>query len=82
MGVTATQLFQTQVEPELSALLKLSVDAKKEDKVYEMLHRLHATVRQVSASTLQIIEAWFNSEDAAKVGEKYWEVSMVRKGIV
>ncbi|KAK4285061.1 hypothetical protein QN277_001806 [Acacia crassicarpa] len=69
-------------EPELSALLKLSVDAKKEDKVYEMLHRLRATVRQVSESTLQIIESWFNSEDAAKVGEKYWDVSMVRKGIV
>ncbi|XP_054816103.1 proteinaceous RNase P 1, chloroplastic/mitochondrial-like isoform X2 [Prosopis cineraria] len=68
-------------EPELSALLKLSVDAKKEDKVYEMLHRLRATVRQVSESTVQIIEDWFNSEDAAKVGEKYWDVCMVRKGI-
>lgn len=69
-------------EPELSALLKLSVDAKKEDKVYEMLHRLRATVRQVSKSTLQIIEDWFNSEVAAKIGEKHWDVNKVTEGIV
>ncbi|XP_028805991.1 proteinaceous RNase P 1, chloroplastic/mitochondrial isoform X2 [Neltuma alba] len=68
-------------EPELSALLKLSVGAKKEVKVYEMLHRLRATVRQVSESTLQIIEDWFNSEHAAKVGEKHWDVNIIRKGI-
>lgn len=69
-------------EPELSALLKLSVNAKKEDKVYEILHRLRATVRQVSESTLQIIEDWFNSKDAAKIGEKIWDVNKVTEGIV
>ncbi|KAI4305820.1 hypothetical protein L6164_029163 [Bauhinia variegata] len=69
-------------EPELSALLNLSANAKKEDKVYEILHRLRATVRQVSESTLQVIEDWFKSEDAAKVGEKNWDANKVAEGIV
>lgn len=69
-------------EPELSALLKLSVDAKKADKVYEILHRLRALVRQVSESTFKIIEDWFDSVDAAEVGVLNWDVSKVREGIV
>lgn len=69
-------------EPELSALLEVSVSAKKEDKVYEILHRLRATVRQVSESSLQIIEDWFNSEYAMKVGEENWDADKVRDGIV
>lgn len=68
-------------EPELSALLEVSVNAKKEDKVYEILHRLRATVRQVSESTLQIVEHWFNSEYTTKVGKKSWDVNKVREGI-
>lgn len=69
-------------EPELSALLKLSADAKKGDKVYEMLHRLRAGVRQVSESTVGIVEDWFKSEEAAKVGEEHWDVNKVEEGIV
>ncbi|EEF36338.1 multidrug resistance pump, putative [Ricinus communis] len=69
-------------EPELSALLKLSVDIKRADKVYEMLHRLRATVRQVTETTIDIIEAWFKSEDASKIGEEKWDVSKVREGVV
>lgn len=69
-------------EPELSALLKLSASSKKEDKVYELLHRLRATVRQVSESTCQIIEDWFNSDDAAKIGDKYWDINKVTEGIM
>ncbi|XP_050237204.1 proteinaceous RNase P 1, chloroplastic/mitochondrial [Mercurialis annua] len=69
-------------EPELSALLKLSADVKREDKVYELLHRLRATVRQVTESTFEIIEGWFNSEDASKIGEVKWDVSKVKEGII
>ena len=69
-------------EPELSSLLEVSVNAKKEEKVYEMLHRLRATVRQVSESTLQVIEDWFNSEYATKIGKKNWDVNEIREGIV
>ncbi|XP_022988265.1 proteinaceous RNase P 1, chloroplastic/mitochondrial-like [Cucurbita maxima] len=69
-------------EPELSALLKLSSDVKKADKVYELLLRLRRTVRQVSEPTAKVIEDWFNSECAADVGVKRWDVNEVREGIV
>ncbi|KAK0600775.1 hypothetical protein LWI29_018296 [Acer saccharum] len=69
-------------EPELAALLKISADVKIGDKVYEMLHRLRTSVRQVTDSTLTIIEDWFHSEDATKVGEVKWDVNKVRDGMV
>ncbi|XP_038878402.1 proteinaceous RNase P 1, chloroplastic/mitochondrial-like [Benincasa hispida] len=69
-------------ELELSALLKLSSDVKKVDKVYELLHRLRRTVRQISEPTAKVIEDWFNSESASKVGKKRWDVDKVREGIV
>ncbi|XP_041028205.1 proteinaceous RNase P 1, chloroplastic/mitochondrial-like [Juglans microcarpa x Juglans regia] len=69
-------------EPELSAILKVSANAKRADKVYEMMHRLRGTVRQVSELTAEIIENWFKCEEAAKVGEETWDVSKVREGIV
>lgn len=69
-------------EPELSALLEVSVGAKNEDKVYEMLRRLRAVVRQVSESTLRIIEDWFGSEYAASIGKGSWDADKVREGIV
>lgn len=68
-------------EPELSALLKLSSDVKKTDKVYEFLHRLRKTVRQVSEPTVKIVEDWFKSESAAEVGKKRWDASKVREAI-
>lgn len=69
-------------EPELSALLKVSADGKKADKVYEMLQRLRATVRQVSESTAEIVEDWFKSDDAATVGVDNWDENLVKEGIV
>ncbi|KAJ7978247.1 proteinaceous RNase P 1, chloroplastic/mitochondrial-like [Quillaja saponaria] len=68
-------------EPELSALLKVSSETKNADKVYDMLHRMRISVRQVSESTLDIIEDWFKSEDAAKIGEENWNVDKVREGL-
>ncbi|XP_061374808.1 proteinaceous RNase P 1, chloroplastic/mitochondrial-like [Gastrolobium bilobum] len=72
----------TAEEPELAAILEVSVNARNEDKVYEMLHRLRAVVRQVSESTLKMIEDWFNSENATKIGKENWDVNKVREGIV
>ncbi|BAT82638.1 hypothetical protein VIGAN_03268300 [Vigna angularis var. angularis] len=69
-------------EPELSALLEVSVKTKKEDRVYEILHRLRATVRQVSETTSRIVQDWFNSEYAAKIGKEKWDVNKVREGII
>ncbi|KAB1226631.1 Proteinaceous RNase P 1, chloroplastic/mitochondrial [Morella rubra] len=69
-------------EAELSAILKVSADTGRADKVYEMMHRLRAMVRQVSESTVGIIENWFRCEEAAKVGEETWDVCKVREGIV
>lgn len=68
-------------EAELSALLKVSSDAKKGDKVYEILHRLRAAVRQVSESSAGVIEGWFESEEAAKVGVEDWDVRKVKEGV-
>ncbi|XP_052194532.1 proteinaceous RNase P 1, chloroplastic/mitochondrial [Diospyros lotus] len=69
-------------EPELSALLKVSAETKRADKVYELLHRLRATVRQVAEETAGVVEDWFGSEKAAEVGEVNWDVSRVKEGVV
>lgn len=69
-------------EPELSALLRVSSDVKREEKVYEMIHRLRATVRQVSEETASIVEDWFRSDRAAEVGMENWNVEEVKEGIV
>ncbi|KAJ9555022.1 hypothetical protein OSB04_009636 [Centaurea solstitialis] len=55
-------------EPEIAALLKVSVEVGNEEKVYEYLHKLRMGVRCVSESTAEIIESWFNGEIGAKVG--------------
>ncbi|KAL3724541.1 hypothetical protein ACJRO7_029678 [Eucalyptus globulus] len=69
-------------ESELSALLKVSMDAKKADKVYELLHRIRATVRQVSESSAQIVEDWFKSDFAASVGVESWDINKIKEGVV
>ncbi|KAG8380321.1 hypothetical protein BUALT_Bualt06G0003500 [Buddleja alternifolia] len=69
-------------EPELSALLRVSSEVEREEKVYEMMHRLRATVRQVSKETAAIMEEWFSSNKAAEVGLEKWDVGKVKKGYV
>ncbi|PON64657.1 Protein-only RNase P, C-terminal [Trema orientale] len=68
-------------ECELSALLKVSSDAKKGDRVYEILHRLRAAVRQVSEATAEVVEGWFESEEATTVGDEDWDVNKVKEGV-
>ncbi|XP_006353636.1 proteinaceous RNase P 1, chloroplastic/mitochondrial isoform X1 [Solanum tuberosum] len=69
-------------EAELSALLKVSSFSKKADKVYEMMHRLRGSVRQVCEETAGVVEDWFNSEFAAEVGLQDWDVRKVKEGVV
>ncbi|PIA47535.1 hypothetical protein AQUCO_01400285v1 [Aquilegia coerulea] len=72
----------TPEEPQLVALLRVSVNVKNADKVYEIIHRLRASVRQVSDSTAKIIEEWFKSKEAMEVGKESWDVNKVKEGIV
>lgn len=60
-------------EMELKALLKLSADAGQEDRVYALLHRLRTTVRELSPSTVEVIQQWFQSSSAANAGSANWE---------
>ncbi|XP_016503390.1 proteinaceous RNase P 1, chloroplastic/mitochondrial [Nicotiana tabacum] len=69
-------------EAELSALLKVSSLSKRADKVYETMHRLRASVRQVCEETAGVIEDWFKSEYAAEVGMENWDVGKVKEGVV
>lgn len=69
-------------EAELAALLSVSSNAKRVEKVYEMMHRLRARVRQVSEETAKVVEDWFRSERAGEVGEENWDVGKVREGVV
>lgn len=56
--------------------------ARRGERVYEMLHKLRASVRQVSEETVKIVEDWFLSETASEVGVDNWDVGKVREGVV
>ena len=69
-------------EEELAALLKVSVKSGKDEHVYRLLHRLRVIVRQVSSSTAEIVEEWFNSEVAEEIGGEEWDREKVKEGVV
>ncbi|KAK9069551.1 hypothetical protein SSX86_011455 [Deinandra increscens subsp. villosa] len=69
-------------EGELAMLLRVSFDSNRTDKVYEMLHRLRASVRQVSEDTAGLIEEWFRSDSAMGVGVGNWDVGKVKEAVV
>ncbi|CAL5438385.1 unnamed protein product [Camellia sinensis] len=68
-------------EPELEALLRLSIEAGRSDKVYYLLHKLRTGVRQVSPSTADLLGKWFKSKVASKVGKRNWDKRLVREAI-
>lgn len=68
-------------EPELEALLKVSIEAGRSVKVYYLLHKLRAGVRQVSPSTANLIDKWFNSKVASRVGKRKWDERSIHKAI-
>lgn len=69
-------------EPELVALLKVSAETGKEDKVYQYLHKLRDSVRCVSETTAQVIEDWFRGERACEIGDKNWEKEGIKEMIL
>ncbi|MCO5558873.1 hypothetical protein L7F22_012462 [Adiantum nelumboides] len=56
-------------ESMLDSLLKVSTLARREDKVYSLLHRLRVSVRALLPATVQSVEKWFISEHAAFAGK-------------
>jgi proteinaceous RNase P len=53
----------------LANLLKVSIEAGEEKKVYSLLHRLRKRVRDLSSTTVTTIESWFTGEIASSIGE-------------
>ncbi|VFQ94162.1 unnamed protein product [Cuscuta campestris] len=68
-------------EPELSALLKVSVERGIEENVYKYLHKLRMAVRGVSEMTAEIIESWFRGEVAVKSGLLEWDANQMKEMI-
>ncbi|KAK9715346.1 hypothetical protein RND81_06G159100 [Saponaria officinalis] len=68
-------------EPELEALLRVSIESEKADKVYYVLHKLRTNVRSVSPSTAKLIEKWFRSRVASRVGKRKWDANMLARKI-
>ncbi|XP_045806591.1 proteinaceous RNase P 2-like [Trifolium pratense] len=69
-------------EPEIAALLKVSVKKGRADRVYKYLHKLRSGVRCIGESTATIIEEWFQSSEAREVGEENLDARMVREGVL
>ncbi|RZC50313.1 hypothetical protein C5167_018738, partial [Papaver somniferum] len=67
--------------PELEALLKVSVETGTADKVYYVLHKLRTSVRKVSASTADLIEKWFGSKAASRVGKRKWDQALILEAV-
>ncbi|CAK9172769.1 unnamed protein product [Ilex paraguariensis] len=68
-------------EPEMEALLRVSVEAGRSDKVYYLLHKLRTSIRQVSPSTADLIEKWFKSKVASRVGKRKWDKKLIIEAI-
>ncbi|EXB84762.1 hypothetical protein L484_001212 [Morus notabilis] len=69
-------------EPELQALLRVSVGVGKGDKVYYLLHKLRASVRKVSPLTADLLVSWFNSKAASRVGKTKGDKRLIKKSIL
>ncbi|KAI3887205.1 hypothetical protein MKW92_053679 [Papaver armeniacum] len=67
--------------PELEALLKVSVETGTADKVYYVLHKLRSSVRKVSVSTADLIEKWFGSKAASRVGKRKWDQALILEAV-
>lgn len=68
-------------EPELEAFLRVSIEAGKGDRVYYVLQKLRTNVRQVSPSTVDLIEKWFTSKVASRVGRRKWDQELIIRAI-
>ncbi|GAB2274630.1 hypothetical protein Dimus_009399 [Dionaea muscipula] len=66
-------------EPEVAALLRVSSETGRGDRVYAYLHKLRATVRSVGETTAAAVEKWFKSDDAAEVYDVELDVEKIRE---
>ncbi|KAK1264401.1 hypothetical protein QJS04_geneDACA019426 [Acorus gramineus] len=66
-------------EPELEALLMVGVRAGRGDRVYEVMHKLRTSVRQVTPSVADLIVRWFESAAASRVGKRKWDERLVSR---
>ncbi|KAL6196144.1 hypothetical protein ACLB2K_031759 [Fragaria x ananassa] len=72
----------TVEEPEIAALLKVSAETGRGERVYDYLHKLRNTVRCVSESTAKIIEDWYCDGRASEVGEASWDSGRVKEVVL
>ncbi|XP_045822540.1 proteinaceous RNase P 1, chloroplastic/mitochondrial-like [Trifolium pratense] len=68
-------------EPELEALLRVSMRAGKSDRVYYVLHKLRSSVRKVSTFTADLILDWFKSKMASRVGRRKWDKGLIMEAM-
>ncbi|KAL6974421.1 ribonuclease P, partial [Sarracenia purpurea var. burkii] len=68
-------------EPEYEALLRISIEASRSDKVYYLLHKLRTGLRKVSPSIADLLEKWFQSKVASKVGKRKWDKRLIREAM-
>nr|XP_043626939.1 proteinaceous RNase P 1, chloroplastic/mitochondrial-like [Erigeron canadensis] len=68
-------------EPELELLLRVSIEANRSDKVYYLLHKLRTSVRKVLPSTADVIEKWFTSKGATRIGKRKWDQHEISEAI-
>ncbi|KAE8687231.1 Proteinaceous RNase P 2 [Hibiscus syriacus] len=70
-------------EPQIAALLKLSADTGREERVYNYLHKLRRSVRWISDETGKILEDWFLCKtcEIGSEGAKY-DVDSVKEAIL
>ncbi|KAK1413893.1 hypothetical protein QVD17_29630 [Tagetes erecta] len=68
-------------EPELELLLSVSVEASRSDKVYYLLHKLRTSVRKVLPSTASLIEKWFKSRTASRIGKRKWDQQLIDQAV-
>ncbi|KAH1130629.1 hypothetical protein J1N35_002007 [Gossypium stocksii] len=65
-------------EPQIAALLKLSADTGRGERVYYYLHKLRRSVRWVSEETCKVLEDWFCCK-ASEIGS---DVGSVKEAIL
>ncbi|XP_078438848.1 uncharacterized protein LOC144709242 isoform X2 [Wolffia australiana] len=68
-------------EEELLALLKVAVETKDKDKVYYAMQRLRGVKGGVSEETGEVIERWFKSSVAGRMGKRNWDEERVKKAV-
>ena len=70
-------------EPQVAALLKLSAETGRGERVYEYLQKLRRSVRWVSEETGKVLEDWFcgKGSELCFEGAKY-EVGFVKEAVL